>query len=459
MTTKRPFAAFLLLAVMVLMGQGCGNSAAQQAASQRVTLKVWGVFDPQDAFTPGMTAYQKLHPNVSFEYRQLRASEYEAELVRAFAEGTGPDVFAVHNGAMGEFKSLMAPLPATLTIPYTEVKGTIKKEEITTLRTERTITPREVRRDFLDVVAADALLPYQPTPNAPTEERVWGLPASVDTMALYVNRDLLNAAGIAQAPSTWTQFQEAVVKLTLIGPNDSIIQSGAAMGTGKNVERATDLLALLMMQNGTQMTDERGRPTFGTYQTEDRTRPGVDATAFYTDFASPLKEVYTWNAQQPTSFDAFVTGKTAFFFGYSYHLPAIRARAPKLNVEIAPMPQIGTGKAVNYANYWLQAVAKAGKNQTWAWDFVQFLTNAQQAPAYLAAAKRPTARRALIASQVEIEDLSIFVGQLLTASSWYRGRDEAAMEAAMMQLIDDVNAGAVIEEAVVQAQQKITQTL
>ena len=104
-----------------------------------------------------MNNYRIIHPNVSFEYRQMRIDEYKNELLRAFAEGTGPDIFSIHNTWLGEFKSLIGPLPSSLTIPYTEIKGTIKQEKIVTLREEPSITPAQVRRDFVDVVAQDTV--------------------------------------------------------------------------------------------------------------------------------------------------------------------------------------------------------------------------------------------------------------------------------------------------------------
>ncbi len=451
--------AFLLASSLVLTGQSCGGpSAAEIAAAKPVAINVWGVFDSREFYQSLMTSYQAIHPNVSFNYRELRVEEYKEALVRAFAEGSGPDIFMIHNTWIGEEQSLMAPLPKSLDIPYTETKGTIKKETITTIRTERTITPAQVRKDFVDVVSSDLIKPFQANAKAVPEERVWALPLSVDTLGVYYNKDLLNTAGIIEPPATWTQFHEAVKALTSIGPNDAIIQSGAAIGTSRNTERSFDILSALMMQNGTPMTDDRGRPTFAA-ELDDDTIPGADATRFYADFANPTKNVYTWNSQQPPSFDAFVSGKTAFFFGYSYHLPFIKARAPKLNIGIMPFPQIEGGKLVNYANYWAFAVAKASKNQHWAWDFTQFMTRKEQAGTYLKLAQKPPALRVLIQNSLENETLTVFSSQLLTAKSWYKGNNIEVAEQAMFDLIDGVLAGQIAEDLIRTAQNKVAQTL
>ena len=70
----------------------------------------------------------------------------------------------------------------------------------------------------------------------------------------------------------------------------TIIQSAAAIGTTDNVERSTDILGVLMMQNGTQMTDENGMASVSirlpdnltTWRMDDllRGRTGSDARTF-----------------------------------------------------------------------------------------------------------------------------------------------------------------------------------
>lgn len=460
---KRFLSFFLVLTVLITTGAGCGGpSAAETAASKPVTIKIWRVFDSQSTMAAIMSAYQAIHPNVSFDYRELRVDEYKNELLRAFAEGTGPDVFSVHNTWIGEYQSLMAPLPSTLSIPYTVTQGTIKKEQVTTIHTDPTISVRQLKNDFIDIVTDDVVRPWSPGPNLPAQPAIWGLPLGVDVMALFYNKDLLNAAGIAEPPKTWNEFQTDVAanktKLTLVGSGDVIIQSGGAIGTAHNVERAVDILSLLMMQDGVPIVNDNGTATFAT-PNENRDVLGAEALRFYTDFANPFREVYTWNNKQPGSFEAFVTGKTAFFFGYTYHIPLIKAANPKLKYAVTPMPQIENGRTVNFANYWVETVAKASPNQNWAWDFIQFAAKADQVKTYLAASGKPTALRALITPELDDEALSPFASELLTAKSWYKGKNAAVAEGAFLDLIDASLAGAEITKALNDAQNKVNQTL
>lgn len=453
---RRPFA--ILLLPLILLGAGCGGSStAEKLATTPVTITVWRVFDDDSTLTQIMSAYQALHPNISFEYRELRYDEFEDELIRAFAQGEGPDVFSLHNTWLGKYESLIQPLPDSLTIPYSETRGTIKKETVYTVQEEPTLSQRALKSHYVDVVINDVLRSYKPTAKSEAQDRIFGLPLGMDSLALYYNKDLLNAAGIPEPPSTWTQFQDQVSQLTQINTSDSIVQAGAAIGTSQNVERAFDILSILMMQNGTQMMDTRGRATFA--QETDAGFLGGEAVRFYTDFANPLKAVYTWNEDLPDSFDAFVSGNTAFFFGYSYHHALIRASNAKLSFAVSPLPQIDGGKTVNYANYWVETVSKSTDAGDWAWDFVQFAAGEDQVTKYLEAAKKPAALRSLINTQLEDEVLSIFAGQTLTADSWYKGGDASVAEEAMLDLIDAFLSGDEQERALKDAQNKVNQSL
>jgi len=452
------FILLILVFALVVVGSGCGGpSAAERAANSPVTLTVWRVFDDSDTFSSLMSSYSAIHPNVSFSYRELRYDEFEDELIRAFAEGTGPDIFSVHNTWIGEYESLISPMPDSVSIPYCETRGTIKKETVCTIQEEPTISQRTLKNDYVDVVAEDVIRSYRASEKDESEDRIFGLPLGVDTLALYFNRDLLNAAGIPETPGTWEEFQEQVATLTSIGSDDEIKQSGAAMGSSHNVERSFDILSILMMQNGTQMTDSRNRATFG--GDVDGVFYGGQAVKFYTDFANPLKQVYTWNEDMDDSFDVFVNGGTAFFFGYSYHYDLIMASNEKMNLGIAPLPQIDDGKTVNYANYWIETVAKSSDDDEWAWDFIEFAVSEDRVDSHLSAANKPTALRSLINDQLEDDILSIFSSQTLTSESWYRGDDAAIAEEAFLDLIDAFLAGDDQEAALKDAQNKVNQTL
>jgi len=64
-----------------------------------------------------------------------------------------------------------------------------------------------------------------------------------------------------------------------------------------------------------------------------------------------------------TLWTVFINGQVAFFFGYSYHYPVIKARAPQLNVSILPMLQLNPNSLLMWPIIGLQSVLEKSKNK------------------------------------------------------------------------------------------------
>lgn len=458
---KKIFIIAIIPVFLVTAGLGCKmQSKAEREATRPIHLTWWRVIDNADKVGDILGKYRQVHPNIGITYRKLRLEEYEGELLDAMAEDRGPDIFTIHNTSLIKYKSKLLPLPRELTMAYQVEKGTVKKEIVTELRKERSLRVDQLKNQYLDVVAKDVVLLHR-AQDGSVSEKIFALPLAIDTMVLYANRDLLNSAGIPQPATTWEEFLDHVKRLTKLDAQGNILQAGAALGTADNVERATDLLALLMMQNGTVML-ESGAVFFnqmppGSVREE---LPGPEALRFYTDFANPVKEAYTWHEGMPNSFEAFTAGTVGYFFGYSYHLPTIKARAPKLNLATVAVPQIDPTQPVYFANYWVEAVSNKTNNPDAAWDFIQFASRAENVGSYLERAGKPTATRTLIPAQLEDEEMSVFAAGLLTTKSWYQGADYAAAESAIKEMIRVVQKGEMLPvEAAGIAAAKVSQTL
>lgn len=432
---SKKIALLALLSVFLLTsGFGCklANKETKQAM-EPVTLTYWRVFDGPDAFDEVISRYKALHPFVTIEYRKLRYDEYENALLNAFAEDRGPDIFSIHNTWIVKYQSKLTPLPENTTMAYPVTKGTIKKEVTTELRTTKSLTADQLKDSFVDAVAHDVIL---------DDGKIYGLPLSVDTLAMYYNKDLFNNAGISQAPKYWNkEFLQAVKKMTKQDPKQGIVQSGAGLGGGNNIERFSDILSVLMMQNGAVMINDGNQVVFNQvpdFAKSSGYNPGLEALRFYADFANPSKEAYAWNSSLPNSLEMFASGNLAIFFGYSYHRSSIEALAPKLNFSVAKLPQIEGNPPtnINFANYWVEVVSKKSQHANEAWDFIQFIAQEEQAKSYLEKTGRPTALRSLVSSQREDGKVGVFADQVLTAKSWYKGKDANAAEAAIREMIE-----------------------
>lgn len=460
---------FLMFAV--LGGPACKNTVDPVAANltKPVALTYWRPFDGQDAFGDIIARYNSIHPNVRIDYRQIRPEIYESELINAMAEDRGPDIFSVHNNWIRGYTSKLLEMPDNYKVANIIPKGGLEGKTETQIVSKSGLTPRQLQSRYIDVALQNMVLP----PNGGganadlASGKVYGIPLFVDTMMLFYNRELLQQAGITHPAINWVEFQEQVQKLTVKDENGKLVRPGAVIGCAENVPRSQDLLALIMMQAGAEMYNEFGFPTFheNTEKIQRATPPGIDALRFYIDFSMPDRKSYTWNALQPDGLEAFMQGRVAYFFGYAYQLPLIRARAPKLDVAVAPVPQQLPNQPINVANFWLEGVSKKSANPTWAWDFLLFAQEKENVKSYLDNTKKPTALLDLIDSQKEDLLLGSFAEQLLTTKTWYRGKDGVAADLVMSELItlskNALEAGDLgkFDEVVKSAVSKLTQTM
>jgi multiple sugar transport system substrate-binding protein len=426
-------------------------------ASKPITLEYWRVFDGQDAFSDILAQYKALHPYITINYRQLRYEEYEAELLNAFAEDRAPDIFSIPNTWVGKYQSKIVPMPVTTDMVYQVSSGTIKKEIVSQIQTHKSLTLKDLKNNFVDAVYNDVVIGGS----------IYGLPLYLDTMAMYYNRDLFNNSGLVNVPKYWNiEFQQDVKLLSKQDLNGNLIQSGIALGSSNNIDRFSDIISVLMMQNGTQMLNSDGTQVAFQLIPQGASQdisynPGVAALRFYLDFSNPGKEVYSWNSSSTNAVEAFASGNLAMMLGYSYQLPIIKSKAPKLNFDVAPLPQIeGSNSPVNFANYFVEVVAKKSQHQNEAWDFVQFMTSADQAKTYLEKTKKPSALRSLVVTQREDSEIGIFADQALTARTWYKGYNALLIDSVFAEMISSaISNPEKIMDAINLAAQKISQTL
>ncbi|MFH1048614.1 MAG: extracellular solute-binding protein [Patescibacteria group bacterium] len=409
---------FILITVLVFSGFQC----TRQNRGKAINIVVWNLWDDEKSWEDMIVSYEALvaadetkTPVKIVYYKKVFTGNenYEVEFSNALSQGKGPDIITLNNSWMPRYKDKIYPLD------------------------EGAKTAQAYQRKFVDVVSYDFL----------EGNKIYAVPLSLDTLALYYNIDLLNAAGIFDPPRTWDEFNEAVRKLTVRDDKGNIKRAGAAIGADKNINRSSDILALLMLQSGSSIVDDvQKRATFtdlieGSSTREDEKRSiGGTAIQFYTDFANPAKTVYTWNPLMDYSIDAFYQMNAAMMINYAYTVPTVRSKAPKLKFAVSPMPQItGVTVPINYANYWTMAVSAGSTHKAEAWDFLMYITNPEIAKIYLAKTAKPAAQRDLVAWQENGEDLNlaVFARQSLTAKSWHQ-KDNFAVETIFNDAINSV---------------------
>lgn len=374
-----------------------------------VELVFWSVFDDSDVYEKFFLDFQKKYPYITIKYYKKNPLSYEKELVDALAENRGPDIFTIHNTWLAKHKNKLTPIPVEM------------------------MTLKSYQDAFVDVAVSDFV---------DATGLIYAVPFYIDTLALYYNKDYLNTNGIAQPPKTWNDFVSDVRQLTIKDESNNIIRAGASIGTAKNINRSTDILNLLMLQNGVKMVNDRKNSViFQSAQSGESDSPSMRVLDFYTAFANPQNDYYTWNTKLNYSIDMFYEGRSAMMFNYAYNIPTIKAKSPHLNFAVAKMPQISGARAdVNYANYWAQAVSNKSKNVKYAWQFLLWMSGQDNLKKYSQITQKPVSRRDLVAWQRTDTEIGIFADQALTAQSWYQV-DNSSIETIFAEMIELVVRG------------------
>lgn len=417
-----------------------------------VTLTYWRLFDSEDVFKPILSEYKSERSNVTINYVEKNYETYEEDLLNALAAGIGPDIFMLRSDWLPKHLDKLAPAPEGFSF-VEQRRGEPKKD-----------LPTQIKEYFVKAVSSDLIF----------DNKVYGIPLYVDSLALYYNptlfdealeryqKELGNEEGkeeeiqrignlLRKPPNNWTDFIEVVKLLTKKDGKGNIILAGAALGTAKNVAKAGDILSILMLQNNTQMvTADKKTAAFNLSikkKSGELIYPGTAALDFYTSFARSNKETYTYSDNLLDSVSAFGQGQAAMMFHYSYWMPLLKKLYPELQFEIAPMLQIkGTTERVDYAYFWPEVVSKDTKYPLVAWDFLRFISGKDRAREYNRASQRPYSRLELAKEEAEggfenLSGLSVYNGQALSAISWYKGGEPNKIDEVFQNMI-----GAVVEK-------------
>lgn len=305
-----------LFVIIALLVTGCSHNRRQEDRTQRTeVLKVWRqpIDKKADAkvFDQIIAAFEKSQPTVRIEYRVFDpADDYETIVLNALAAGAGPDVWEIRNDELARHQNKLAAFPADK--PYDS---------------------EDLKKRFAATIAEEML----------ADRQLYGMPIGIDPLVLIVNKDHLTEINHEKLPTTWEEALQLATVLTRKAES-TIFRPGLALGAASNVDRAAQIIELLMLQFGAEMVDSAHRTaTFNLYnQVASLTGfdyPGQNAVQFYAGFARPESGYQTWSLDQPYSTEAFATGNLSMMINYLSIVPQLRQLNPKLNISYGPVPQ------------------------------------------------------------------------------------------------------------------------
>lgn len=463
MQLRKFIAIVLLIATFSIIGSGCmrKEKAPVKKADNKIELVYYRLFDDEDSIVPLIQQYRTKHPNINIKYRKfVDPVEYEKLIINQLAEGEGPDIFSMPNHWFLRNVKKLSPMPL------------------------KVISPKQFEQTFVNVAANDLILD-DPMDG---QRKIFGLPLSVDTLALYYNKaffeDKIPARG--RPASTWEVLTDDVFKLNKTDNSFERFEvAGIALGRSDNISRALDVLYMLMLQYKTRLyNDNLSQAAFASQQLPSTggifSNPAADALRLYTSFALPANKNYSWNSYlaSPSSktkeLETFAKGKVAMIFGYSYLYEQLKTILKDLkdkglqtvdlkNVMVSAVPQlkdplISTEKRVTYANYYAETVSRVSKYQLEAWDFLLFLSSKENLQFYNSKTHRPASRRDMIEEQKKDPIYGVFAEQTGFAES-FPIYDSERYNTVFTKMIDSVLATTPVESAVKTAEDTISAML
>ena len=190
MKFRRIWASILILTSLTLLLSGCfERQDGGPAKQQRIKLVYYKMFDEEDVINPLIQQFKANNPSVDIVYRKFEdLEEYENLIINELAEGEGPDIFSVPNYWFLRHAKKISPASPNL-------------------------IPPSVFADTFVSVATNDLVLRDPNDGI---VKVFGIPLTVDTMALYYNKstfeDKIPARG--KPAATWEELKEDVFKIT-----------------------------------------------------------------------------------------------------------------------------------------------------------------------------------------------------------------------------------------------------
>ncbi len=303
------------------------------AHADTITYQAWGTPAEGAVWNEIARAFEAGHPGITVDVQLADWDSYWEKLRVQIAGGTPPDVFAMSPPLYPDWQSRGVLLNLQ---PYLEADPTT-----------------------LDGVYPVTLTAYQ------TPEGYFGLPRDFQTIVLYYNKDMFDAAGVAYptADWTWDDLRAAAVKLTLDKDGDGRTDQWGFTADGYGPEA---MIAPMVRSYGGDLVDVAAKKTL-LGSAEAMAAFGLMHDMFAVDHSMP-------NDQEVASFgwDPFLAGVAAMTLSGHWSVPDYSASA--LKWDIAPIPRGPKGRVttVNSAGF---VISKDTKSPDAAFAFVKFATS------------------------------------------------------------------------------------
>lgn len=301
------------------------------ATTTEVRLSGWASSPAETALLQSLLyQFTVANPGIIVKYEPI-TGDYRQAMLTAIASGTEPDVFYVDIAYFREFAQSGVLLPLDDLMTST---GTTKDMFIPSL---------------MDAFSFDG--------------KVYGIPKDFNTLGLFYNKDLFDAAGVAYPTDswTWTDLTNAATALT------NLTDAANPVYGFCDPPDAGRFPVFVIQNGGTIMNSDFTDTNLDSQQ-------AIEAAQFYTDFrtnhigATPADLGQGWQGTD------FGMGQCAMVYEGGWLIPYMTSSFPgvKYGVSRLPAGPGGKGNMIFTVSWSISANTKVADA---AWKVVEFLTN------------------------------------------------------------------------------------
>ena len=333
------------LVALALLASYNGSSRTQEGVVVTGPVQIWGTMpgDGMQLMLSDLTDQFDTYQDVS--YRYIAPSDFESTLIRALADGRGPDIILTSHEELVSTRGRIAP--------YTYEQFPL----------------RDIRDRYIEGAQIYAL-----------SDGLYALPIAVDPMVLFWNRDILATEGFLAAPRTWEELINVQFNDLIRRDFDRTIRRGVvAMGEYNNVRNAFGLVSMLLVQSGSQgvIDGDRGYEISLNQSVNNASNPIRTVADFYTRFSKPANTLYSWNRSFSEDRATFVGEDLVFYFGYASEGPILERLNPNLNFDISEVPQGGAASVRRtYGRFYGLSLLRSTDNAAGAYSVMSTLAAA-----------------------------------------------------------------------------------
>lgn len=352
-------------------GGGTANNR-QVVSGEQTTIEYWGLWEPTEVMAEVIKEFEAKNPGVKVSYSKQSHLNYRERLQTAISSGNGPDVFRFHASWTPMLLGELKPIPNAV------------------------MSAAEFKTTYYPVAAK----------QLQANGQYVGIPMMYDGLALLYNKEMFNTASLP-VPSTWAGVKEAAVKLVIKGSDGKISRGGIALGNATNVDHFSDILGLLMLQNGATLTQSTSQEV-------------ADALSFYTSFQ---KTDQVWSSDLPNSTTAFAREEVAMIIVPSWRIHEVMAQNPDLDFGVTNVPVIE--EKLTWGSFWAEGINSKSKNQDAAAAFLKFLTQKETLEKFYDAASKVRAfgelypRMDMAADLADNELIAPYLEDAAYSDGWY----------------------------------------